>query len=211
MKKVLMIVYSLPPRKNPGAERAAIVVKLLHNYGWEPLVLTREEETGDSNELEAIMPRFLRAFVRFLASLLILDKERLWQLFSVREAVRMFKSKGVDLVYTVSPPSSAHLIGLRLKKKYPHIPWVADVCTSYDTPSLKELYEKKLLGKIANHADCVVTDNEAMLENFLTNQTNISRESNACIISEGHVQELSELFEKACRAIAARKLGSELK
>lgn len=238
MKKVLMVIYSFPPLKNPGAERAISFVKQLHHYGWEPLVLTHETglsvstESGDQ-EPDGIdivrtrswttvnLPRPLRAAANFFASCLLPDKERLWEQFSARKAVRMVKNEGVDLVYTVSPPSSSHLIGLRLKKKYPRVPWVADLCALHTaghlspvkpsvlapfSPSVKEHYEKKLLDKIADRADCIVTGDEAVLQTFLTRQTDVNTENIATLVSDGHVQELSELFEKACRAIAARKL-----
>lgn len=240
MKKVLMVVYSFPPMGNPGAERAVSFVRLLHNYGWEPVVLTREAGADTSTGLKVSvpegidiirtkpwvpdgLPRFIRASASFFASLLIPDKERLWELFSAGKAARMAKNEGIDLVYTVSPPSSAHLIGLRIKKKCPRVPWVADLCAiqaaSHINPatsassvhfshSVKECYEKKLLGRIADRADCIVTGNEEILANFLASQKDINRESNACIVSDGHVQELSELFEKACRVIAARKLNN---
>lgn len=238
MKKVLMVVYSFPPLKYPGAERAAGFVRLLHNYGWEPLVLTRESRADVSAEPETQihkradivrtsswepdrLPRFIQAAARFAASLLIPDKEKFWELFSAGKASRMAKYEGIDLIYTVSPPSSAHLIGLRLKKKYPGLPWVADLCATHAagcinpakpassvhlSPSVKERYEKKLLGRIADRADCIVTGDEAVLENFLANHADTNRKNTACLVTDGHVQELSELFEKACRAIAARKL-----
>lgn len=241
MKKVLMIVYSFPPLDNPGAERAVSFVKLLHNYGWEPLVLTREVNIGISHgsEVKSILegvdivrtnpwepdslPRFIRAAARFASALLIPDKERLWELFSAGKAARMAKYEGIDLVYTVSPPTSAHLIGLRLKKKHPGIPWVADLCATRTSssispvkpassvlfsPSVKERYEKKLLGRIADRADCIVTGDETVLEFFKASQSDINHEGTACLVPDGHVQELSELFEKACRAIAARKLNN---
>lgn len=238
MKKVLMIVYSFPPLKNPGAERAVSFVRLLHNYGWEALVLTREAGTDAITELEVPMPkgvdivrtspwepdglpRFFRVAARFFASLLIPDKERLWELFTSGKAARIAKYEGVDLVYTVSPPSSAHLIGLRLKKKNPGVPWVADLCATrtashlkpakpvqsvHFSPSVKERYEKKLLGKIAERADCILAGDEAVLESFLSSQKDMNHESTAYLVSDGQVQELSELFEKACRSVAARKL-----
>jgi len=237
MKKVLMVVYSFPPLVNPGAERAVSFVRQLHNYGWEPVVLTREAASGSSVKLEASipegidvirtkpwvpsnLPQFIRILAEFFSSLLIPDKERLWELSSARKAARVVKNNGVDLVYTISPPSSAHLLGLHLKKKYPRVPWIADLCTLQTTGhnnsaisashilshSVKVNYEKKLLGRIAEHADCIITGDEAIHEGFLAIQKGKDLESTACIVPDGQVQELSRIFEKACRAIAARKL-----
>lgn len=242
MKKVLMIVYSFPPLSNPGAERAVSFVKQLHNYGWQPLVLTREAIIGTSQDskvapaLEGVnivrtnpwepesLPRLIQAAAKLAASLLLPDKERLWELFSAGKAARMAKNEGIDLIYTVSPPTSAHLIGLRLKKKHPGVPWVADLCSAHASscinpvkpassahfsPTVKERYEKKLLGRIADRADCIVTGDETVLEFIKANQSDTNHESTAYLVPDGHVQELSELFEKACRSIAARKLKND--
>ncbi|MGI6669728.1 MAG: hypothetical protein ACOX4M_10305 [Acetivibrionales bacterium] len=135
MKKALIVAYSYPPLANKESARIAGFVEQLGNYGWEPLVLTRVStpeggclhknlpEPAGINVVRSgtltseSLPRFFRAFARFFASLLIPDKERLWELFCARKAVRIAKYEGIDLVYTISPPFSAHLIGLRLKKK----------------------------------------------------------------------------------------------
>ena len=36
-------------------------------------------------------------------------------------------AKGINHVITTSPPHSTQLIGLKIKKKYPHIKWIADL------------------------------------------------------------------------------------
>lgn len=239
MKKVLMVVYSFPPMENPGAERAASFVSQLHNYGWEPVVLTRETGATNPSKPEASLPEgidiiktkpwipsnlpnFIRVFAGFFSSLLLPDRQRLWELFSVRKAARITKNDGIDLVYTISPPSSAHLIGLHLKKKYPHVPWVADLCAiqtmdrnnsplvsnAHASCSVKENYGKKLLGRIADRADCIITGEQSVQENFPEIHTEVNRENTVSIVSDGRVQELSEIFEKACRATAVRKLAN---
>ena len=238
MKKVLMVAYSFPPLKYPGAERAGDFAAELHNYGWEPLVLTCDVNTGSSLYTDKLavpertdiirtnpwepenLPHIFQASGRFLSSLPIPDNERLWQIFSSRRSARIVKNEGIDLIYTVSPPFSAHLTGLRLKKKYPGLPWVADLC-SYDIVAAGEAYssrsllqlkdncEKKLRNKIAEYADCVIVDNNTLLENFTAGKKDSNRHINACMLADGHTQELSELFEKACRSIAARKLETK--
>lgn len=239
MKKVLMVVYSLPPLANPGTERAASFVNQLHNYGWEPVVLTRETGADNSVKPEAALPEgidiirtkpwipnnlphFIRVIAGFFASMLLPDKERLWELFSARKAARIAKNEGIDLVYTISPPSSAHLIGLHLKKKHPRVPWVADICilqtaarnntllipSPHTSRSVKENYIKKLLGKIVDRADCIITGDQSVLKSILETQTEMNRENTAVIVTDGQVQELSEIFEKACRATAIRKLAN---
>ncbi len=220
-----MIAYSFPPVKNAGAARSADFVGQLANYGWEPLVLTHTVR-ADTNKDMAIqvpedtdvirtspwepenLPGILQPIGKALSSLLIPDAERLWELFSVRKAVRMAKYDGVDMIYTVSPPSSAHLIGLRLKKKYPGVPWVADICDPLPGISrkIRERFDRKLKDRIMNEADCVITGSRETYDKLLSeNETESSQEA-LCYVPDGNAQLLSEQFEKACRVIAARKI-----
>ncbi len=43
-----------------------------------------------------------------------------------RLAVRLMKASSPDAIWTTSYPHSAHLVGLRLKRRFPAIPWIAD-------------------------------------------------------------------------------------
>jgi hypothetical protein len=226
MKKVLMVVYSYPPVRNAGSERAVSFINQLHSCGWEPLVLTHSVRSqsapdNDGQVPEGIdvirssswnsknLPGFMWNFANFLSALLVPDRERLWEVFSVRKAARLAKYEGVDLVYTVSPPSSAHLVGLRLKKRYPGIPWVADICkpSPGSQATLRERYERKLSGRILNEADCIITGNRMIYDDLQAKRPDQTSGETVAFIPDGSVQELSEQFEKACRLIAARKIG----
>jgi hypothetical protein len=197
MKSVLMIVYSLPPHKYPGTERVVNLINSLRDYGWEPIILTRRAELTPLEEhnlqipenidivrtgyqVTAGFPRIIHAVSKFLTSLLLPDGQRLWEFLSRQKAVRIAKNGGIDLVYTVSPPYSSHLIGLRLKKKYPKLPWVADL--NFESTTARS-YEKNLLARITENADLIIRGE-----------------------SEIPTQELSESFEKACRAVVAKKM-----
>jgi hypothetical protein len=225
MKKVLVIAYSFPPVKNAGAARSAEFVGQLTNYGWEPLVLTHTVHADINKDIAMQVPEdidvirtsawepenlpgILQPIGKALSSMLIPDAERLWELFSVHKAVRMAKYAGVDMIYTVSPPSSSHLIGLRLKKKYPGVPWVADVCDPLPGTSrkIREHFDRKLKNQIMIKADCVISGSKETYDKLLAeNETDRSQET-LCYVPSGNAQLLSEQFEKACRVIAARKI-----
>jgi hypothetical protein len=197
MKSVLMIVYSLPPHKYPGTERVVNFINSLRDYGWEPVILTRKARVDSLEEqylhvpedvniirtgyqITAGFPDIIQSVTKLMTSLLLPDGQRLWEFLSRRKAVRIAKNGGVDLVYTVSPPYSSHLIGLRLKKKYPKLPWVADL--NFESTTVRN-YEKSLLARITENADSIIHGE-----------------------TEIPAQELSEVFEKACRAVVAKKL-----
>ena len=227
MKKVLLIAFLFPPAESAGSERSTNFVRQLPNYGWAPFVLTHTvRETAKNNNYNQVLedtdvirtspwepeslPGFLQSIGKALSSLLIPDPERLWELFSVRKAIRAAKNEGIDMIYTVSPPSSAHLIGLRLKKKYPGVPWVADICDPLPDLSrkIKERFDRKLINRVIAEADCIITGSKETYEKLVAdNEATISQDT-LCYIPNGNAQLLSEQFEKACRTIAARKIIS---
>lgn len=57
---------------------------------------------------------------------LIPDPRKFWIKPSVRYLKKYLVENNIDTIITTGPPHSMHLIGLRLKKKIPHIRWVAD-------------------------------------------------------------------------------------
>ncbi len=221
-----MVVYSFPPVKDAVSKRSAEFIRQLSSCGWAPIVLTRalgaQYATGPEimvpNGIDIFrtnpwepknLPRFLYYIGKGLSSLLIPDEERLWEQFALRKAIRLAKNNGVDLVYTLSPPSSAHLIGLRLKKKFPSVPWVADICKATPSSSnkgIKERYEEKLERRIILNADCVITGNEAIHEKLQAAARDSALPESFSYTPDGQVQLLSEQFEKACRAVATRKI-----
>ena len=187
MKKVLIVTYPfLQTEENACVMRADSFLKQLNKYGWEPLIL------ADNVKVRA--------------------RPWLWELFSIRKAMRLAKSEGIDLIYTLSPPSGSHLIGIRLKKKNPDIPWVADFSQLSEAGGrglrkIKEKYAKRLTASVLDEADCIIAG-EAEIVNHLNTEYEAAAQSiDICHIPDGQIQELSEQFEKACRIIAARKLN----
>jgi glycosyltransferase involved in cell wall biosynthesis len=129
--------------------------------------------TGFSNEQH---PTFLQKVARFIRGNFFLpDPRRGWNKFAYREAVKILEKEQIDTIITTSPPHSTQLIGLKLKKKYPHLHWIADLRDPwsqlfynqylYQTPLAKYLnaqYERKVL----QHADRVLTVSEDCVKTF---------------------------------------------
>jgi hypothetical protein len=233
MKKVLIVTYSFPPAQDACAVRADSFVRHLDKYGWEPLVLSgnlkaKAGPDAAGSSVSAIpegidiirtasckfenLPSPIRAAAVFFSSLLVPDNERLWELLCIRKAIRLAKSAGIDLIYTLSPPSSAHLIGMRLKGKNPGIPWVADFCMEADAEGrglkkFREQYINKLTNSVIDGADCVITGDAALSGMLTKGRANTGQHADICYVPNAHAQELTEQFEKACRIIAARKLN----
>lgn len=68
-----------------------------------------------------VVSRFIRG------NLFIPDPRRGWNKFAFRKACNIITEQNINHIITTSPPHSTQLIGLRLKKKFPHIKWIADL------------------------------------------------------------------------------------
>jgi len=80
-------------------------------------------------------------------NIFIPDPRIFWLRTSRKFLKRYLHKNPVDLIVTTGPPHSVHLIGHRLKKHYPHIPWMAD----FRDPWTSVYYYKDLqTGKIAD-------------------------------------------------------------
>ena len=80
--------------------------------------------TGFSNESN---PGLFQKFSRFIrGNFFIPDARRGWIKYAYEEAVRIIERENIDTVFTTSPPHSAQLIGLKLKKKF-GVKWIADL------------------------------------------------------------------------------------
>ena len=50
-----------------------------------------------------------------------------WNKYATKKAIELIEKGDIDTVVTTSPPHSSQLIGLKLKEKFPHIKWIADL------------------------------------------------------------------------------------
>ena len=110
---------------------------------------------------------FKGRFSRFIrGNFFIPDPRRGWNRYAFRKACEIIESQKIDRIITTSPPHSTQLIGLRLKKKYPALRWIADLRDPwtdiyyynkfYPTPvsrMIDSAYEKRVL----QSADLITT------------------------------------------------------
>jgi hypothetical protein len=99
------------------------------------------------------------------------DKACLWARPAIRTCERLLAKHKYDGLITVALPFTAHLVGYRLKKNHPELPWLADVgdpfsCQDASAPNNIALHGQRNRaweGKIFQHADRVAVTNEAMV------------------------------------------------
>lgn len=215
-KKVLIIAYSFPPAGGPGVQRTTKFVKYLRNYGWEPVVLTRDannmplkDETFLKDIPEGVRVIRTKAWDltcgtgitglagKFIArKILIPDSERLWELFSRKVAEKAIENHDIQVIYTTSLPYSSHLMGIHLKEKYPQISWVADFRDEWtnnpyilDNPynPIRMNIEKRMEKRVLQTADYLITNTPVMLKNFIEKNPDIpGLKDKFCVIPNGY-------------------------
>lgn len=150
--------------------------------------------TGFSNESN---PGYFQKFSRFIrGNFFIPDARRGWVKHAFKESCKIIERENIDTVLTTSPPHSAQLIGLKLKKKY-NLKWIADMRDPWTDiyyynefnhlPFAKRLdlkYERLVL----ENADRIVTVSKQIKKLFLNKSSDIDP-SKISVIPNGYDDE----------------------
>ncbi len=88
-------------------------------------------------------PTFLQKISRFIRGNFFLpDPRRGWNKYALAKAKELIETEEIATIVTTSPPHSTQLIGLELKRLYPHLKWVADLRDPWtDIYYNKDLYQ----------------------------------------------------------------------
>ncbi|MFH1567350.1 MAG: glycosyltransferase [Gemmatimonadota bacterium] len=188
-RTALFLAYHYPPVRSAGVERTARFVRYLPELGYRVRVLTTSTFGGrlDGHTLRAWEPlswyrwwrtpaartdassparsprrgRLARVARRWL---LVPDGQVTWLPAAAVLALRQIRQDPPDLIYSTSPPASAHLLGLLLKG-LTGLPWVADFRDTWvddpldpvllEMPCRRRL-ERRMEGAVMAAADAVV-------------------------------------------------------
>jgi len=141
----------------------------------------------DDNGLKSKISRFLRG------NFFIPDPRRGWNRSAFKKACDLISKDNITKVITTSPPHSTQLIGLKLKKRFPSIRWIADMRDPwtdiyyYDkfsptilSKAIDRSYEKKVL----KAADRIITVGKSLQNIFAARCPGI--ENKSFIITNGY-------------------------
>jgi len=146
---------------------------------------------GDGKKgLSGIIIRFIRG------NFFIPDPRRGWNRHAFRKACEIIQSTGIKNVITTSPPHSTQLIGLKLKRKYPDINWIADLrdpwtdiyyyhkfYPTFITRAIDRCLEKKVL----RSAGKIITVGESLKELFSSKLPGLEQKTQ--VICNGYDEE----------------------
>lgn len=134
--------------------------------------------SGNEKGLRSKISRFIRG------NFFIPDPRRGWNRYAFRKACELIKAENISHVITTSPPHSTQLIGLRLKRRFPHINWVADMRDPwtdiyyYDMfkPSLPaRMLDRQMERNVLTRADTVITVGQTLASILAGKAENIER------------------------------------
>jgi len=129
--------------------------------------------TGFANEQSPTLKQKISRFIR--GNFFLPDPRRGWNRYAYAKACELIEQEGIDTVITTSPPHSTQLIGLKLKRKYPSIRWIADLRDPWsDIYYNKSLYQtalakacnRRLERQVLETADELITVSNECLRNF---------------------------------------------
>ncbi len=205
MKKVLILANQFPPMGGSGVQRTLKFVKYLPEFGIEPIVVTKKYNGRllDETLLEEL-PKDLKIYrlkayetvenrsifrlpIKFIGTRLTPpDGEYFWYYFNRKEVADILKKENIDCIYSTSYPYSGHLLGLYLKRKFPHIKWIVDFRDEWTNnpyyadnffKKLKYNRERKQETQVTNECDFLIANSKFMLDNFIKDTPKLKNHS----------------------------------
>jgi glycosyltransferase involved in cell wall biosynthesis len=125
-------------------------------------------KTG-GNPFKEKIARFVRG------NFFIPDPRKGWNKYAFRKACELIESLNITTVITTSPPHSSQLIGLKLKKRYPGLRWIADLRDPWtDIYYYNEFFptlparclDKQYEKKVITGADALISVGKGLTELF---------------------------------------------
>jgi glycosyltransferase involved in cell wall biosynthesis len=112
-------------------------------------------------------PNFLQKISRFMRGNFFLPDPRIgWNKHAFKQAKQLIEQHNIKVVFTAGPPHSTHLVGLKLKKTFKDLYWVADIhdywtdilyLSKFYRTSIANFFDKKMESNVLLNANKVMT------------------------------------------------------
>lgn len=199
MKNVLYISYIFPPMAGGGVYRIVKTLKYLPTFGWNPIVLTVKNHYNwatdptlfhklpsdlqihrtyclDPFYFYALLDKFgLKFFHKFIEQHIIIPDNKIgWFPSALRKGLQLVKKNNVDVIFSTSPPHSAHVIAYTLKR-ITGKPWIAEFRDHMSLNPLRKgmpdsriKIEKRLEARFLKAASRIITISEGLKHDILS-------------------------------------------
>lgn len=149
-----------------------ISAEIIRTEAFHPTGVYRQIKDSESELPGAVMNILEKLLVGIPDKLLLPDNRLGWFPYAVSKAIQLHKKHHFDVVYTNSPPQSAHLTGASVKKLL-RIPWIADFKDGWIYNPFRKSrgfpadeLEKGMERRVCAGADAIVTVSAPLKEYF---------------------------------------------
>ncbi len=124
---------------------------------------------NSGNSIKDRLVRFIRG------NFFIPDPRKGWNRYAFKKACELIESENIRHVITTSPPHSTQLIGLKIRRKYKFLQWIADIRDPWtDIYYYKQFYhtvfaryiDSRYERKVLQAADSIITVGESLKQSF---------------------------------------------
>ena len=152
---------------------------------------SRIPSAGFANNVDSTFKGKLFRFIR--GNFFIPDPRRGWNKYAFKKACELIEKEGIRYVITTSPPHSTQLIGLKIKKRYPAIKWIADLRDPWTDIYYYQQFYPTFLSKaidlrfeksVLQRADKIITVGESLKKLFSTKASGVERKTE--VITNGY-------------------------
>jgi len=175
---LVLVAYAFPPENVSGAARPSRFYRYLPEFGISPLVITASPQNCERPDIVFVrdVPRdFPRQnwswhMERIMRKLLLPGELGLtWSRKAAAQGRNLVSLQNRTAVFSTSPPLSAHLAALQIKRKL-GIPWIADfrdpMYPSGDIAGSRMIVYSMLESFLFNKADAVIANTDAVCEQW---------------------------------------------
>jgi glycosyltransferase involved in cell wall biosynthesis len=168
--------------------------------------ITRKNEIPFSGFANESKPNLIQKIGRFVRGNFFIPDARVgWNTFALDKAIEIIEKENIKTVFISSPPHSSQLIGLALKKKFPHINWIADLRDPWTNiyyykemmhlPFAKKK-DKNLEKEVLLNADHLITVSESLKKDFIKLAPQINNEKFEVIPNGFDIDDMKNLERK---------------
>jgi glycosyltransferase involved in cell wall biosynthesis len=142
--------------------------------------------SSDDTGFKSKILRFIRG------NFFIPDPRRGWNKYAFRKACELIESGKINHIITTSPPHSTQLVGMKIKKRFPGVRWIADLrdpwtdiyyYSMFYHTFLAKAIDRRLEKKVLGSADRIITVGKTLKDLFISKLPEIK--SKISVITNG--------------------------
>ena len=181
-------VASYPLRDYSLIEEIPADLKVFRTHSFEPLsYLTRL--TGNKAPYGGFAnkdkEKFSQKILRFIrGNFFIPDARKGWIRYAFEKASALIEQEKINTVLISSPPHSSQIVGLKLKKRFPQLKWIADLRDPWtDIYYYKDMLHTRMAAEkdlkierlVVDQADGLIVVSRPILEKYLSKSDKVNK------------------------------------